>query len=370
MPEMPETSALKKTALHPLHVALDARLVEFAGWEMPVQYSGVIEEHLAVRKRAGLFDVSHMGEIEIRGAHALDAVQRLTSNDAARLADGQAQYSALTTPEGTPVDDILVHRFASDHFFLCVNAANDDKDFAWIREHMPAGARAEHVSDQYAQLALQGPNALEILSALTGAGLPSLASFSFTRSPVAGRDAIIARTGYTGEDGFEIYCAPQNACHIWGALIEKGKPLGLEPAGLASRDTLRLEACMALYGNDIDETTTLLEAGLNFIVKLDKGEFIGREALLRQKQEGLKRRLVGFEMVERGVARHGYPVTLDGEAAGQVTSGTYLPYLRKNAGLAYLPARAAAPGSEFDVMIRARPVRARVVRTPFYKRAG
>jgi aminomethyltransferase len=365
---MPETPAPKRTPLHPAHVALDARLVEFAGWEMPVQYRGVIEEHLAVRKNAGLFDVSHMGEIAVRGPRALDAVQLLTSNDAARLADGQAQYSALTTPKGTPVDDVLVYRFAADHFFLCVNAANDDKDFAWIVEHLPAGARAEHVSDQYAQMALQGPCAQEILSTLTGASLETLASFSFIEAPVAGRKAIIARTGYTGEDGFEIYCPPHEAPHVWGAILEKGGPLGLEPAGLAARDTLRLEACMALYGNDIDDTTTLFEAGLGFIVKLDKGEFIGREALLVQKQEGLKRKLVGFEMVERGVARHGYPVSLSGEIVGQVTSGTYAPYLRKNLGLAYLPVQVTALGSEFDVMIRARAVRARVIRTPFYKR--
>jgi aminomethyltransferase len=349
-------------------MALDARLVEFAGWEMPVQYRGVIEEHLAVRKCAGLFDVSHMGEISIRGPRALDAVQRLTSNDAARLADGQAQYSALTTPKGSPVDDIIVYRFAADRFFLCVNAANDDKDFTWIQEHMPAGAKAEHVSDQYAQMALQGPRAQVILSALTDAPLTALSSFSFTEAPVAGRKAVIARTGYTGEDGFEIYCAPHDAPHVWEALLEKGQPVGLQPAGLAARDTLRLEACMALYGNDIDETTTLLEAGLGFIVKLEKGDFIGRQALLDQKREGLGRKLVGFEMVERGVARHGYPVSIGGERAGQVTSGTYAPYVRKNVGLAYLPSRATAPGSEFDVMIRAKPVRARVIRTPFYKR--
>jgi len=335
---------------------------------MPVQYAGVIEEHLAVRQRAGLFDVSHMGEVVIRGPKALDAVQRLTSNDAGRLGVGQAQYSALTTPEGTPVDDILVYRVADAEFFLCVNAANDEKDFAWIREHMIPGAEAERVSDRYAQIALQGPLAERILSGLTAAPLAGLAAFSFVNAPVAGRSAMIARTGYTGEDGFEIYCAPEDAAAVWSALMEAGGPAGLVPAGLGARDTLRLEACLALYGNDIDESTTLLEAGLGFIVKLDKGDFIGRDALLRQKKEGVGRRLAGFEMLERGIARHGYPVATDGTPSGHVTSGSYAPFLRKNIGLAYLPAQRATAGVEFDVLIRNKPVRARVVRTPFYRR--
>ena len=365
---MSEPSTLKRTPLYPVHKALDARLVDFAGWEMPVQYRGVLEEHLAVRERAGLFDVSHMGEISISGPKALDAVQWLTSNDAARLADGQAQYSALTTPAGTPVDDILVHRIASDNFLLCVNASNDDKDFAWIRQNIPAGATAEHVSDRYAQLALQGPAAAGILANLTPAPLSAMKGFTFTRDKVAGRSALLARTGYTGEDGFEIYCAPGDAVAIWEALFDKGRSAGLEPVGLGARDTLRLEACLALYGNDIDDTTTLLEAGLGFIVKLDKERFVGRDALLAQKKQGLKRRLAGFEMVERGIARHGYPVSVAGQVVGQVTSGTYGPFVRKNIGLAYLPVETATPGCEFDVIIRAKPVRARVVRTPFYKR--
>jgi aminomethyltransferase len=359
---------LKKTPLHEIHRQCGARLVEFAGWDMPVQYAGVIEEHLAVRKHAGLFDVSHMGEIIIRGPGALAAVQRLTSNDASRLKDGLAQYSALTTELGTPVDDILVHRIAADQFLLCVNAANDDKDFAWISEHLTQGAEVDHASDRYAQLALQGPAAQTILATLTSAALSGMPAFSFTHDRVAGKTALIARTGYTGEDGFEIYCAPADAPAIWEALMDRGRPHGLEPVGLGARDTLRLEACLSLYGNDIDDTTTLLEAGLNFIVKLDKGDFIGRDALVRQKQEGLKRRLVGFHMVDRGVARHGYPVLCGGREAGQVTSGTYAPYLRKNLGLAYLPIEHAAQGREFDVVIRAKPVHAIVAPTPFYKR--
>jgi len=365
---MTASPGLKSTPLCDTHEAAGARLVDFAGWEMPVQYAGVIEEHMAVRQHAGLFDVSHMGEIIIRGPKALEAVQRLTSNDASRLGEGQAQYSALTTPRGTPVDDILVYRFGPNEFFLCVNAANDEKDFAWIREHLIPGAQAESVSGQYAQMALQGPSSEGILAGLTHAPLGSLPSFSFVNDTVAGRRAMVARTGYTGEDGFEIYCAPEDAVAIWDALMTAGRTAHLAPAGLGARDTLRLEACLALYGNDIDEETTLLEAGLGFIVKLDKGDFIGREALVRQKREGLSRRLAGFEMVERGVARHGYPVSLDGSRAGEVTSGTYAPFLRKNIGLAYLPARSTAPGAEFDVLIRNKPVRARVVRTPFYRR--
>ncbi|HET9481849.1 MAG TPA: glycine cleavage system aminomethyltransferase GcvT [Candidatus Polarisedimenticolia bacterium] len=361
---------MRKTPLHGVHRAADARLVDFAGWEMPVQYAGVIEEHLAVRSAAGLFDVSHMGEILIRGPGALDTVQRLTCNDASRLSDGQAQYSALVTERGTPIDDILVYRFAGDRFLLVVNASNDEKDFAWVRENLGAGAEAEHASDRYALLALQGPAAQSILSAVSPAPLARLAAFDFVEDRVAGRPAVVSRTGYTGEDGFELYCSPDDAPAIWTALTETGAPRGLVPAGLGARDTLRLEACLMLYGNDIDETTTLLEAGLGFIVKLDKGDFIGRDVLARQKREGTSRRLVGFEMEDRGIARHGYPVAVDGGPVGAVTSGTYGPFVRRNIGLVYLPAARTKPGDHFDVMIRAKPARARVVRTPFYRRSA
>lgn len=365
---MTTSTSLKRTPLHAVHVALDARLVDFAGWEMPVQYRGVIEEHLAVRRQAGLFDVSHMGEIVVSGPGALATIQRLTPNDASRLNDGQAQYSALTTDSGAPVDDIMVHRVAADHFFLCVNASNDAKDFDWIKHHAGPATEVERVSDGYALLALQGPAAPAILSGLTPAPVERLASFEFVDGTVAGKPARIARTGYTGEDGFELYCAPQDAVSIWQALMEQGKAHGIEPVGLGARDTLRLEACMRLYGNDMTESTSLLEAGLGWMVKFDKGDFLGRQALLQQKEAGLSRKLAGFEMVERGVARHGYPVSVDGGIAGEVTSGTYAPFLRKNLGLAYLPAGRTALGAEFDIIIRAKPVRARVVRTPFYKR--
>ncbi len=366
---MVQPGILKKTPLHDRHVALGARLVDFAGWEMPVQYRGVIEEHLAVRMAAGLFDVSHMGEILVHGPGALGAVQHLASNDASRLADGQAQYSALLTPEGTPVDDIYVYRLAPERFLLVVNASNDDKDYAWVRDHIKGEARADHESERWAQMALQGPKAETILSLLTSASLGSLPRNGFVNSAIAGRDAMIARTGYTGEDGFEIYCPPASAGLIWDALLEKGAAHGIEPAGLGARDTLRLEACLALYGNDIDESTTLLEAGLGFIVKLDKpGGFIGSGALARQKAEGLSRRLIGFEMVERGIARHGYPVESDGVKVGQVTSGTYGPFVRRNIGMTYLPSAQAGEGSGFHVIIRGKPVAARVTRMPFYKR--
>ncbi|HKY32104.1 MAG TPA: glycine cleavage system aminomethyltransferase GcvT [Candidatus Polarisedimenticolia bacterium] len=365
---MTASSGPRRTPLHALHVAAGARMVDFAGWDMPVQYAGVIEEHIAVRRCAGLFDVSHMGEIVVRGPSALEALQRLTCNDASRLSPGMAQYSALTTEAGTPVDDVLVYRLAPQEFLLVVNAANDAKDVAWVRERLPRGAEAEHASERFAQIALQGPSAEAILAAATPARVGALASFRFLGAEVAGVPSIVARTGYTGEDGFEIYCAPGGAEAIWQALTAAGKGHGLQPAGLGARDTLRLEACLPLYGQDIDETTSLLEAGLGFIVRLDKGDFLGREALARQKEHGVPRRLAGFEMVERGVARHGYPVAAGGDPAGQVTSGTYAPFLRKNIGLVYLPAALAREGQELDVIIRARPVRARVVRTPFYKR--
>jgi len=365
---MTAPSALSRTPLHAAHVAAGARLVDFAGWDMPVQYAGVIEEHMTVRQRAGMFDVSHMGEIEIRGSRALEVVQHLTSNDAARLTNGRAQYSAITTERGTPVDDILVYRLAPDRFLLCVNASNDRKDYEWLRER--AGGRAEvlHVSADYAQIALQGPLAAEILSSATPAPIADLASFAFVMGRVAGHESLISRTGYTGEDGFEIYCSPVAAPSIWEMLLENGKPRGLEPAGLGARDTLRLEASLALYGNDIDDGTTLLEAGLDFIVRLEKGDFLGREALRSQKQKGLTRKLVGFEMSDRGIARHGYPVAVDGVSAGTVCSGTYAPFLRRNIGMVYLPIERAVEGQEFDITIRAKPVRARVVKMPFYRR--
>jgi len=266
------------------------------------------------------------------------------------------------------VDDILVYRLASDRFLLCVNASNDRKDYEWLRERAGGKADVLHVSADYAQIALQGPLAAEILGRATPAAVAGLPSFAFVMGRVAGHESLISRTGYTGEDGFEIYCKPAAAASIWDALVQAGKPQGLEPAGLGSRDTLRLEASLALYGNDIDDTTTLFEAGLDFIVRLEKGDSLGRDALRAQKQQGIARRLTGFEMLDRGIARHGYPASVDGESSGVVCSGTYAPFLRKNIGMVYLPTKRAVEGQEFDITIRAKPVRACVVKMPFYRR--
>ncbi len=339
----------------------------FAGWEMPVQYTGVSDEHMAVRERAGVFDVSHMGEVLIEGSSALATVQNLTSNDASKLAVGQIQYSGLTTPRGAFVDDVLVARLEEDRFLLTVNASNQEKDVRWIEDNA-RGASIRDLSDEYALLAVQGPHAAAIVQSLTDADLSKVRYYWFARGTVAGVPAILARTGYTGEDGFELYLSPSDAPRVWDALMEAGGPKGLVPTGLGSRDTLRLEAKMALYGNDIDETTTVLEADLLFILKLNKGEFIGRDALVEQQREGIPRRLVGFELRGAGIARHGHEIVVDGRNAGAVTSGTQTPFLKKSLGLAYLPVGHDKPGSRFDIMIRGRAVPAEVVPTPFYKR--
>jgi glycine cleavage system T protein (aminomethyltransferase) len=359
---------LKRTALNQTHKARGARMVEFAGWEMPVEYSGITHEHLAVRKAAGLFDVSHMGEIEIRGPGALDLVQFVTSNDASRLANGQAQYSALMLSQGSSVDDCVVHRLEADKFFLCVNAANTARDFAHIKEQNRFGAIVRDASEDYAQLALQGPVAARILAPLTTAGLEKLRHYWFTRARCCGVDGLLARTGYTGEDGFEFYFHPSEALHLWNEILEAGRDDGLEPAGLGARNTLRLEAAYPLYGHELDEDTTLLEAGLGWIAKIEKGEFIGREALLKQQKEGVRKKLIGFEMTERGIARDGYPVWIEGNAAGKVTSGSPAPFLNKNIGLAYVAPELAEPGGEIKVEIRGKRVAARQVPLPFYKR--
>jgi aminomethyltransferase len=350
---------------------MGARMVEFGGWDMPVEYSGLSEEHLAVRSRAGLFDVSHMGEIEIAGQDALAAVQRITSNDASRLAVGQVQYSALTTPQGTFVDDVLTYRLADDHFLLVVNAGNIVKDFKWIVDHIvDAGdAAAVNTSSRYALLALQGPVARDVLQTLTAVPLGDIKYYWFTTGEVAGVRGTISRTGYTGEDGFEVFVPPAAAERVWDAILQAGRAAGVVAAGLGARDTLRLEAAMRLYGNDMDESRTVLEADLGWIIGWKKADFIGAEALRRQKQEGVQQKLVGFEMLERAIARHGYDVYVDGRKAGVVTSGTQTPYLKKAIGLAYLPAGHAEPGREFDVDVRGRRLRAQVVPTPFYKRA-
>lgn len=361
-------SELKKTALNAVHRQLGARMVPYAGWDMPVQYAGTLQEHLAVRTRAGIFDVSHMGEIELRGPNALATVQKLTCNDVRAMAVSQCQYSALTTPRGAFVDDLIIYRMAHDRFFLCVNAANQEKDFEWIRANAFSKTEVIYSSDEYCQLAIQGPLALEILRELTDIRLEAMKYYWFDRGRFAEADAIVSKTGYTGEDGFEVYCSPSKAESVWEQILEAGKPLGLEAIGLAARNTLRLEAGLLLYGNDMDETTSVLEANLGWICKLQKGDFIGRNELLRQRESGVKRILAGFEMIDRGIARDRYVAKFDGEETGVVTSGSPAPFLKKNIGFAYLPVERASAGARFDVVIRDKNAAAQVVPTPFYRR--
>jgi aminomethyltransferase len=361
---------LKKTSLHPTHIALGARMVPFAGWEMPVEYSGISAEHLAVRTAAGLFDVSHMGEIEIAGKGALAAVQRISSNDASRLQVGQAHYSALTTASGTFVDDMLVYRFAPTHFLLVVNGSNADKDYAWIAEQVRAAGDTAVVdsSDRYALIAIQGPKARDVLQGLTGIDLSALKYYWFAHGEIAGVRGTVSRTGYTGEDGFEVFCAPALAPRVWDALLHIGRSASVIPCGLGARDTLRLEAAMRLYGNDIDDTTTVLDADLGWIVGWAKADFIGLDALRRQKATGTSRRLVGFEMQDRAIARHGHVVMRGDEQVGHVTSGTHTPFLKKAIGMAYVPMAMSAVGTTIDIDIRGRRAAATVVPLPFYRR--
>jgi aminomethyltransferase len=368
--EQTADTPLKKTPLNARHRASGARMVPFAGWDMPVEYSGVTNEHLAVRTRAGLFDVSHMGEMEIAGKDALAAVQRISSNDASKLAIGQAQYSGLLTPNGTFVDDLLVYRLAASHFLLVVNAGNIAKDYAWMAEQIAGTGDAVIVdaSSRYALIALQGPEALNVLQPLTGVDLAGMKYYWFGHGEVANVRATVSRTGYTGEDGFEIFVPPQQADKVWLAILESGKAADVIPCGLGARDTLRLEAGMRLHGNDIDETTSAVEADLNWIVGWKKDDFIGASTLRAQKANGVARKIVGFEMLDRGIGRHGYDAYIGDARAGVVTSGTQTPFLKKAIGMAYLPIEHNAPGTEFDVDIRGKRTRARVVPMPFYKR--
>ena len=357
----------QRTPLFEAHVRAAARIVEFAGWDMPVQYSGILEEHAAVRERAGLFDVSHMGEVVFRGPKALAALQSLFTNDLSKCADGQAQYGCLCKEDGGIVDDVVVYRRGAEDLLVCVNAGNRAKDFDWLHGRA-FGADVQNESDAWAQLALQGPLGSQILQKLTSTRLSSVGTYRFTDGEVAGVRCIVARTGYTGEDGFELFCPPDAATKLWDAILDAGASEGIRPCGLGARDSLRLEMAYRLYGSDMDETTTPLEAGLAWVVKLDKGDFVGREALRRQKEAGLSRKLVGFTLSEPGIARHGYPVLQDGKAVGTVTSGTKSPSLGIPVGLAYVPAALAAEGSAFHVEIRGRAVAARVVKTPFYSK--
>ena len=348
-------------------------MVDFGGWDMPVQYpAGTIEEHLRTRTHAGLFDVSHMGEVDVRGNDAIAFVNRLTSNDVRKLVDGQAQYTALTTPKGTVIDDLLVYRLAADHLLLVVNASTTDKDWEWIKSnHNGEAVELNNVSSEYCQLALQGPDAQSILQKLTDLSLADIKYYHFNTGRVDGVEGIVSRTGYTGEDGFEVYAPANRAEQLWNKILEAGQhgtDTGVLPCGLAARNTLRLEAGLALYGNEIDENTTLLEANLGWICKLDKGDFTGREALARQKEEGVKRKLVGFEVTERGIARDHQDVVVQGQTVGQVTSGSPAPFLKKNIGFAYVPAEYANVGQEIQIDVRGKLVGAQIVKAPFYKR--
>lgn len=365
---MTDSEALKRTPLYERHLAAGARMVPFGGWEMPVQYSGILDEHTAVRTAAGLFDISHMGEFTVRGPDALAFLQHVATFDVAAIAPGQSNYALLCYPNGGIVDDIFIYRMP-DHYMVVVNASNIDKDYAWMREHA-AGFDVEltNISEQVAMLALQGPAAEAILEQAAGSTAAGLAFHAVAPGSILGISGTIARTGYTGEDGFELFVAADAGAQLWDGLLAQGQADGLKPCGLGARDSLRFEACLALYGHEINDDVNPYEAKLGWVVKLDKGEFIGSDALRQIKQEKPQRRLVGFEMVGRGIARGGYQIlSVAGEPVGEVTTGMPSPTLGKNFGLGFVPPALAGEGSEFDVVVRERPVRARVVKTPFYK---
>jgi len=360
---------LKRTPLYAAHVGAGARMVPFGGWEMPVQYSGIMEEHRAVRTRAGLFDVSHMGEVDLVGPGAVPLVQRLVTNDVGRIATNQALYTPMCAPDGGIIDDLLVYHLGREHLMLVVNAANTIEDLAWIREHAAGDVRITDRTDEIALLALQGPRAQEVLARLTPAPLDAIRYYWFLDGvKVAGRRTLVSRTGYTGEDGFELYVDAPHAVHVWAALLDAGRDAGILPAGLGARDTLRLEAGYYLHGNDMDKTITPLEVGLGWTVKPGKGEFIGAEALARQKSVGLSRRLVGFTLRERAIARHGFPITENGRVVGRVTSGSFGPTVENSIGLGFVPPAHAEPGRHIAVEIRGRAVEGTVTKLPFYKR--
>jgi aminomethyltransferase len=358
----------KRTPLYDTHRALGARLIEFGGWEMPVQYTGILAEHRAVRTHAGLFDLSHMGEIEIAGPRALEVCQELLVTDVARVQPWQAQYSVLCYPNGGCVDDVIVYQVETDRYLLCVNAANIEKDWNWISEHDQGRARLSNRSDDYALIALQGPSSAEILQPLVSRDLSLIHRYWSAPGEVAGRRALIARTGYTGEDGFELFVAASDSLSVWSACMEVGQQFGLAPVGLGARDTLRLEAGMLLYGNDLDAETSPLEAGLARLVRFDKERFIGREALRRQHTEGLRKQLVGLKMEAAGIPRHGYALWAGADRVGMVTSGTQSPTLGVGIGLGYAPPMHAAVNTMLEVEIRNRRAPARVVKPPFYRK--
>ncbi len=367
------TPAIRKTALNSAHRRLSAKMVEFNGWDMPVEYSGIIAEHMAVRTGVGIFDVSHMGDIHLAGPQSLAAVQHVSMNDAARLAIGQAQYSALLYPQGTFVDDVIVHRLGQDEYLLVINAGTREKDFSWVWDNTRHfNCTVENLSDDFTQIAIQGPKGVDLLQKLTDVDLSAVKFYWVTRGTVCGlKNTLIARTGYTGEDGFEIYVPSdeETSARVWNEVLEAGREFGAIPCGLGARNTLRLESKLPLYGHEISDTINVWAAGLDRFCKMEKPEFIGRAALETAKAEPLKRTLVGLEMTERGIARDSYKVWNEaGSEIGYVTSGSYAPYLKKNIALAYVPPEHAALGARVQVEIRGQGVKAQVVPTPFYKK--
>ena len=362
---------IKRTPLYEDHQAAKAKLIDFGGWEMPVQYAGVIAEHHAVRNKAGLFDTSHMGEIDVRGKDALAFVQMLITNDASKLQDGKILYSPMCYPTGGIVDDLLVYRYDLEHFFIVVNASNTDKDYAWMLEQVKNfEVSVDNVSDQYVQLALQGPLAEMILQRLSNIDLSKIVYYTFTHGEIDGVPCLISRTGYTGEDGFEIYCSPEFGRQLWQKILEIGAADGVQPIGLGARDTLRFEARLPLYGNELGAEITPLEAGIGFFVKLDKEDFIGKDALQIQKDQGVPRKLVGLEMIGRGIARSHYLLQKNGEEIGFVTSGSFSPTLNKNIALGLIRSDLAVLGDVLDVLIRDKAVQAKIIPSLFYKRAN
>jgi aminomethyltransferase len=371
-----EVSTARKTALNAVHRQQGAKMVEFNGWDMPVEYpkvGGLVAEHMAVRNSVGVFDVSHMGDIRLHGPQALAAVQHMTMNDAATLQIGQARYSALLYPQGTFVDDVIVHRLGEDDYLLVINAGTREKDFNWVRDAAKGfDCKVEDLSDNYTQIAIQGPNGWKVLQKLTDADLTQVKFYWFTHGTVCGLpNTLIARTGYTAEDGFEIYVPSDEAtsARVWNEVMEAGKEFGIVPCGLGSRNTLRLEGALSLYGHEISDEITVWEARLDRFIKMDKGDFTGREALAKQKEKGLDRVLVGLENIDRGIPRDGYKVfDLDGKEIGYVTSGSPAPFLKRNIALAYVPVALSAVDTEVAVEIRGTKVKCKVVPTPFYKR--
>ena len=362
----PDGTALKRTPLHAAHVRLGARMIGFGGWDMPVQYTGIVAEHRTVRAAVGCFDVSHMGEFEFKGPDATGALQRLTTNDVTQLEVGQVQYSLLCHEDGGIVDDLTLYRLGDGEYMMTVNAANIETDWAWVGGHLEGRVDVRNASDETGLIAVQGPRAEALVGRLADIDVTRIGYYRFGRGRVAGTPAIISRTGYTGEDGFELYLPASGTERVWEALLAEGKADGVAPIGLGARDTLRLEMKYALYGNDIDQTTNPLEAGLGWVVKPAKGEFLGRRAIERVRAEGVRRRLVGFEMQDRAVARHGYPIRHGGQVVGEVTSGSFGPSVERYIGIGYVPTALAPVGTEIEVEVRGRGKMARVVKTPFH----